>query len=67
MFSKNMNGTVVQYITDCRMEKAKELLKNPQYRLYEVAEIVGYEDAKYFSKAFKKNTGTTPKEYRDSL
>ena len=67
MFSKNMNGTVGQYITDCRMEKAKELLKNPQYRLYEVAEIVGYEDAKYFSKAFKKNTGTTPKEYRDSL
>lgn len=67
MFSKNMNGTVGQYITDCRMEKAKELLKNPQYRLYEVAEIVGYEDAKYFSKAFKKNTGTTPKEYRYSL
>lgn len=67
MFSKNMNCTVSQYVTERRMEAAKELLADPGCRLYEVAEKVGYEDPKYFSKTFKKVVGVTPREYRESL
>ena len=67
MFSKNMSCTVGQYITERRMEAARELLENPCCRLYEVAAKVGYEDPKYFSKTFKKVVGVSPKEYRESL
>ncbi len=67
MFSKNMNCTVGQYVTERRMEAARELLADPCCRLYEVAEKVGYEDPKYFSKTFKKVVGVSPKEYRESL
>lgn len=67
LFSKNMNCTVSQYVTERRMESAKDLLADPGCRLYEVAEKVGYEDPKYFSKTFKKVVGVTPREYRESL
>ena len=67
LFSKNMNCTVGQYITECRIGRAKELLADPCCKLYEVAEKVGYEDPKYFSKTFKKIVGMSPKEYRESL
>jgi hypothetical protein len=50
-----------------RLNKACELLKNPAYKQYEVAEMVGYDDAKYFAKAFKKKMGLTPSEYRDNM
>ncbi len=67
LFSKNMNCTVGQYVTECRIGRAKELLADPGCKLYEVAERVGYEDPKYFSKTFKKVVGVSPKEYRESL
>ena len=37
------------------------------YRFYQVSEMVGYEDANYFAKIFKKKTGVTPTEYKESL
>lgn len=67
MFSKNMGMTVGQYITKTRIARAQELLLNPKYKLYQVAEMVGYDDPKYFAKLFKKKTGMTPTEFRDSL
>lgn len=67
LFSKNISCTVGQYITERRMERARELLADPRYKLYEVAEKVGYEDPKYFSRTFKKVIGVSPKEYRESL
>lgn len=46
------------------MSKAKVLLRNPHLRISQVAEMVGYQDEKYFSKVFKKLEGLTPNEYR---
>lgn len=65
LFKKNTGMTIGQYLTDVRVRKAKELLGDPQYKLYHVAELVGYEDANYFAKIFKKNTGMLPSEYRN--
>lgn len=67
LFSKTMGMTVGQYITSARIKKACELLKDPEYKLYQVAELVGYDDPKYFTRLFKKKTGMTPSEYRDKL
>ena len=43
---------------------AKKLLKDVRYNVNEVAGLVGFSDARYFSKMFKKNVGVKPTEYR---
>jgi len=58
-------GTLfTKYLTDIRMEKAKELVANPSYRILEISKMVGYEDPYYFSHCFKKYYGLSPLEYR---
>ena len=47
-----------------RVEKAKELFLSTDKKLYEIAEMVGYSDAKYFSRLFQSITNMTPAEYR---
>ena len=46
------------------MEQAKRLLANSGLTAYEIAEMVGYQDQRYFSKVFRKATGQLPKQYR---
>lgn len=67
LFRKKTGNTISSYIQEARLNKACELLKNPAYKQYEIAEMVGYDDAKYFAKAFKKKMGLTPSEYRDNM
>ena len=65
MFKKELGRNFVDYLNGIRMDKAKELLRDPQYKTYEVAEKVGIPDAHYFSRLFKKLVGVTPTEFRD--
>lgn len=51
-------------LLELRMERACELLNNPDYRAYDVAYDVGYDSPNNFSRAFKAYTGCTPSEYR---
>lgn len=67
MFRKELGRNFVDYLNGVRLEKAKELLKDPRYKTYEVAEKVGIPDAHYFSRLFKKVVGLTPTEYRETL
>jgi len=63
---KQMSGyTFLEYLTQCRMEKAKYILKNTSVKVYQIAPLVGYQDAKYFTQVFKKATGRTPSEFRE--
>ena len=64
IFSQNMQMTFVEYVTNKRMEKAKKLLRTTDILASEVALMVGYKDAHYFSFVFKKTQGTSPREYR---
>ncbi|AGC69605.1 Two component transcriptional regulator, AraC family [Thermoclostridium stercorarium subsp. stercorarium DSM 8532] len=66
MFKKELGKNFVDYLNGLRIEKAKELLMDPKYKTYEVAEIVGIPDAHYFSRLFKKYEGLSPTEYRDA-
>ncbi|WP_090109529.1 MULTISPECIES: helix-turn-helix domain-containing protein [unclassified Cohnella] len=52
------------YLTQVRVEKACELLRNSELKVYEIGEKVGYIDPKYFAKVFQKQMGMTPNEYR---
>lgn len=66
LFKKETGQNLSDYISDCRIQAAKEYLRKPQYKIYEVAEICGFRDPKYFSNVFKAAVGCTPKEYRNS-
>lgn len=66
-FKQVFSETITDYLTKIRMEKARELLENPKYKIYEIAYHVGYQNEKYFSKVFKKLIGLTPNEYRNSI
>lgn len=63
LFRKELNKTFYECLTECRIEEAKLMLRDPRYRVYEVSDRVGFGDAKYFSQIFKKMTGMTPSEY----
>lgn len=67
VFKKSVGITIGQYLVDVRIDKAKRLMKEPKLKFYEVASMVGYEDANYFAKIFKKKTNMTPSEYKESL
>ncbi|MCY9658035.1 response regulator [Paenibacillus chondroitinus] len=63
-FKQEFEVNLSDYLGQIRMSKAKVLLRNPHLRISQVAEMVGYQDEKYFSKVFKKLEGITPNEYR---
>ena len=64
LFKEVCGKNFIDYITDLRIEKAKELLTQGELDIGAVAEAVGYFDTNYFSRIFKKNIGCTPKQYR---
>jgi len=64
IFSQQTGQTFIKYLTDYRMNKAKELLKGTGKRSSEISMEVGYKDPHYFSYLFKKTQGMTPTQYR---
>ena len=64
LFKRAFGVNFVDYLTDLRMQAAKELLQDPMRSTSEVAGMVGYESANYFTRAFKRKVGMTPTDYR---
>ena len=64
VFSRQTGETFIKYLTDYRMNKAKELLRCTGKRSSEISAEVGYKDSHYFSYLFKKTQGMTPTQYR---
>jgi two-component system response regulator YesN len=65
---KNSTGTTIfDYLSECRLEKAKELLSDPYSRVYLVADAVGYKNKSHFCLQFKKYTGLSPSQYKDRV
>jgi len=65
LFKKEMSTGFQEYLLDCRMQRAKHLLLDPALRISDVAQQVGYTNAKAFSIAFHKVCGIPPTEYRE--
>jgi len=55
------------YVKAERIRVCKEMLANPKYKIHEIARNVGYDNASYFSRFFKKMTGNAPQDYRNHL
>jgi len=67
IFKKETGQTLTDLIAHRRVERAKELLRTTRLQIQTVAQHCGIMDVHYFSKIFKKISGMTPKEYRESL
>ncbi len=65
LFKQNAGKNLNNYVTEKRLETAKQLLSSPNYSISEIAHRCGYEDAGYFSTLFRKKVGVNPTEYRN--
>lgn len=63
-FKQIVNYTPMQYLLTIRVNNAASLLETTDYSMSEIAAIVGYDDALYFSRLFRKLKGMSPSEYR---
>ncbi len=64
-FKKTTGKSIINYLIDVRVNAAKKLLAESSMSCARIAAAVGFEDANYFSRIFKKRTGYSPLKYRD--
>lgn len=64
VFRKKSGENFSEYLTNYRIEIAKDLLNDVKYKIVDISYMVGYRDSKYFSRIFKKKVGVNPRDYR---
>ena len=64
LLKKEIGSSFIDYLTEVRIKQAVLFMNDPSYKVYEIAEKVGYNSQHYFSNAFKKITGVSPMSYR---
>lgn len=67
LFKKSVGITVRDYILNCKLETAKELLRQKNKTIFEISELLEYEDYRSFSRAFKRYAGCSPTEYQNGI
>ena len=67
LFKQSFGKNFITYLNQFRMDKAKELLADPQINIKDVSTEAGYRDANYFTRVFKRMVGVTPSEYRNGV
>jgi len=65
LFREELGVTVNDFITQTRLDNAKRLLKSGKYKVYEVADLVGYRNSAYFCTVFLQHTGIKPNKYHE--
>ena len=63
-FKKTYNKNFVDYINEVKVKHACDLIQSGKYKIYEISYMMGFENAYYFTKVFKKYIGVTPREYQ---
>jgi YesN/AraC family two-component response regulator len=66
LFKEKTNQNFSDFLLEVKMQKAKELLGDMQYKTYEISDIVGYKNSNNFTRTFKKYFGHTPSFYRNN-
>ncbi|CAM3696918.1 response regulator [Marinicrinis lubricantis] len=67
LFKSEYGYGIYEYVLKVRMDKARELLSNPDLKIQDISELLGYKDKNYFSKAFRNYFAMSPSEYRHAL
>lgn len=66
LFKQQFGFGIHEYVQKVRMDKAKELLSDPNLKIQDISEMLGYKDKNYFSKAFRNYYSVSPSEFRSS-
>ncbi len=66
-FTKEAGETFSSYLTGLRIQKAREMLKTTTFKVYEISEMVGYNNTEHFNRMFKKLNGISPAQYRKTM
>lgn len=64
LFKEESGVTFIEYLTNLRISRAKQLLADPDVSIRDIGSAVGYQDPNYFSRIFRRATGVSPSEYR---
>ena len=67
LINRHLKQSFFDLLNQCRIQRSREMLANPAYKVNEIAYAVGYADVAHFSRVFKRTTGKTPMEYRGEL
>lgn len=67
LFRQKTGMKFIDYLNEIRIERSKELLRDSSRKMYQISKAVGYDNPKYFFRIFKKKTGMTPEQYRESF
>jgi two-component system, response regulator YesN len=67
LFKQHAGDSFVNYMNKIRIDKAKQLLLEPDLKIYQVADMVGFSSMPYFNRVFKNVTGLSPNEYRKGM
>lgn len=67
LFSRHIDGGIINYYGKLKMNEAKKLLKEGRYNIAQISDMLCYDNPQYFSKCFKRITKMTPTEYKDSI
>jgi two-component system response regulator YesN len=67
LFKGKTGMNFIDYLKKVRIEKAQELLKSSEFKIYEISAMVGYNNTKHFATTFREFTGISPKEFRDRI
>ena len=67
LFKRNLNMSVIEYFIHMKVDAAKKYLRENNYNVTQISEILGYSNIHYFSRQFKKVTGMSPIEYSTSI
>lgn len=64
IFKNETGETIKSYITRCRIDKARQLLRTTRLHIQQIADACGFSNGNYFAKSFRHNTGMSPQDYR---
>jgi len=67
LFKKEYKQNLIDFINQTKIDRACELIKENKYRINEISTVLGYENAFYFSRVFRRHTGNTPSEYKEMI
>lgn len=67
LFKQSFGQNFTSYLTEYRINMAKKMLERPTVNVKDVGKNVGYEDSNYFTKVFRRITGQSPTEYRNTV
>lgn len=63
-FTKSAGMTFRDYVTELRLDRAKQLINTTDLRMYEISERIGYNNVEHFTRMFKKKYGISPSDYK---